>query len=86
MAKVKLYGVQELNFDADDGKHVEGIKLHFGAFNKHVYGEKVDTKFFDVPACDRLGLNYSDLCSWVGKEIDFDLDFSREIVGIRLVD
>ena len=86
MAKVKLYGVQALNFDSKDKQHIEGIKLHYGCFNQNVYGEKVDTKFFNSYVCTKLGLNYSELCTWVGKEVDFDVDLSGAVIGIRLAD
>ncbi len=84
MAKVRLYGVQDLDFDTKEGDHIRGIKLHYGSPNQHVYGERVDTKFISASGCEALGVTYDSLCTMVGEEVNFDMGLSGEIVGISL--
>ncbi len=82
MAKVKLIGVQELDFDTKEGNHIKGIKLHVSFPSEFVYGEKVDTKFISDDSCHNLHVDPEELKDLVGMFINIECDFSNKLIGI----
>lgn len=86
MAKVKLLGVQELDFKSNDGKEIKGIKLHVSFPDEFVYGYKVDTKFISDDACHNLHIYPAELKDLCGSEINIETNFSGKLVGISVAD
>lgn len=49
MERWEVVGTQFMNFDAQDGNHIEGLKLHcVGSGNSNVKGSSVSTFFCSV--------------------------------------
>lgn len=84
MATVTLLGVQELDFQADDGKQIKGIKLHVAFPDQFVSGQKVDTKFISDAVCSNLKIYPSELKDFIGEEIEIQTNFSGKLMGITL--
>lgn len=82
MAKVRLIGVQELDFETKDGKNIKGIKLHVSFPDEYVYGEKVDTLFISDDACKNLHIYSAELKDLVGELINVETNFSGKLLSI----
>lgn len=82
MAKVRLIGVQELDFDTKEGNNIKGIKLHVSFPDEFVYGEKVDTKFISDEACHNLHIYPAELKDLVGELINIETNFSGKLLSI----
>lgn len=82
MAKVKVIGVQELDFETKDGKNIKGIKLHVSFPDEYVYGEKVDTLFISDEACKNLHIYLAELKVLVGELINVETNFSGKLLSI----
>lgn len=50
MEKMKVFGIQSMNFDTKDGNHIEGIKLHCfkDAPNEYWQGDAYEGIFISV--------------------------------------
>ncbi|MCH5195157.1 MAG: hypothetical protein J1F28_00500 [Oscillospiraceae bacterium] len=79
---VQLIGVQDLNFDTDDNKHIEGLKLHIAYENPHVTGLKVDSKFINADLCKKLNLTASTLAGYIDAVVDIATDINGKIIGV----
>lgn len=86
MARCKLIGVQELDFEANDGKVIKGVKLHLSYPSDVVYGEKVDTKFISDNLCRKIGAYAEDFKEFVGSEIELILNPEGKLVGVSAVE
>lgn len=82
MAKVKLLGVQELDFTTKEGKEIKGIKLHFSYPDDLVYGFKADTKFISDDAVRNLRINVAELKDLCGTDINIETNISGKLTGI----
>lgn len=82
MAKVTLIGVRNLDFTADDGKAIQGVKIFFAHDDSNVEGQVTENKFISSAACDKMGLTFGNLCSCIGSILDIDVDFNGKIIGI----
>ena len=82
MAKVTLIGVRNLDFTADDGKVIQGVKIFFAHDDPNVEGQVTENKFISSASCDKMGLTYGSLCSCIGSILDVDVDFNGKIIGI----
>lgn len=85
MAKCRLIGVQELDFEANDGKPIKGVKLHLSYPSDVVYGEKVDTKFISDNLCRKIGVYAEEMKELVGGEIELLLNPDGKLVGVAAV-
>ena len=86
MARCKLIGVQELDFEANDGKLIKGVKLHLSYPSDMVYGEKVDTKFISDNLCRKIGVYAEDFKEFVGSDIELILNIEGKLVGVSSVE
>lgn len=86
MAKVKLVGLQSLDFETRDGKFIQGIKLHFTAPDENVMGQLADSKFINSSACANLGITIDSLSPLIGKQIELDTNLKGSITGVHAVD
>lgn len=84
MARVTLLGVQELDFQANDGKDIKGIKLHVCFPDEFVSGQKVDTKFISDSSCRHLHISSAELDGFIGKQIEISTNFNGKLLGISL--
>ena len=82
MAKVRLIGVQELDFDTKEGNNIKGIKLHVSFPDEFVSGEKVDTKFISDDACHNLHIYPAELKDLIGEVINIETNFSGKLLSI----
>lgn len=82
MAKVTLLGIQELDFDTNDGKNIKGIKLHVYYPDNFVYGFKADTKFISDDSVKNLRLNVAELKDLCGTVVNIETSLGGKIVGI----
>ena len=55
MAKVTLIGVRNLDFTADDGKVIQGVKIFFAHDDPNVEGQVTENKFISSASCDKMG-------------------------------
>ncbi len=85
MAKVNLLGVQNIDFENNQGDTVKGIKLHVTYKDENVAGEKCDSKFISAAACKNLGIEFDDMLSLVGSEVDIEQNLNGKVVGINPV-
>lgn len=85
MAKVNLLGVQNIDFENNQGDTVKGIKLHVTYKDENVAGEKCDSKFISAAACKNLGIVFDDLLAFVGSEVDIEQNLNGKVVGINPV-
>lgn len=86
MAKVRLIGVQELDFDTKEGNNIKGIKLHVSFPDEYVSGEKVDTKFISDDACHNLHIYPAELKDLIGGFINIETNFSGKLLSISAAD
>lgn len=77
--KVKLVGLQPLDFESKNGGNVKGINLHCVFIDENVYGSKADTKFMSDIILKNLGLTLDDLLPYINSDVDLDLNFNGKI-------
>lgn len=82
MAKIRLLGVQDLDFTSNDGNQIKGIKIHYAYSTNNVFGNAVGTKFFSEGLCSKLCITSNDLRSMVDNEVNVDTDLNGHIVDI----
>ena len=85
MAKVNLIGVRNLDFKADDGKTIQGVKIFFSHDDPNVKGQITENKFISSAACGNMGITFDDLVSHIDEVLDIDVDFNGKIIGISEV-
>lgn len=85
MAHVNLVGVQNLDFETNDGKAIQGIKLHMNYLNKNVEGLKADTKFISRDACNQANITLDSLRPLIGGVVDLDVGIDGTVCGITEV-
>lgn len=85
MAQVTLIGVRNLDFEAADGKNIQGVKIFFAHDDPNVEGQITENKFISSAACDKMGLTFGNLCSCIGQILNVDVDFNGKIIGISEV-
>lgn len=83
--KVKLVGLQPLDFPSKDGGQIKGINLQCNFKDDNVYGEKADAKFISDIALKNLGIAVDDLLPFIDSEVDLELNFKGKVVGISKV-
>lgn len=82
--KVKLIGVRSLNFTADDGRDISGIKLFIAYPENDVYGLMTDSRFISDNVFESFDVPVKDLINSIDSDIDVDINPKNKIVGIRL--
>lgn len=80
--KVKLVGLQPLDFESKDGAQIKGINLQCNFDDDNVYGKKADSKFMSDIVLKNLGLKLEDLLPLVGSDVDLELNFKGKVNGI----
>ena len=82
MAKVFLEGIQRLDFDTKDGKHIDGYNLHVAFPDPHVIGKKTDTKFINSETWKKLEFSLDEISALVQREVNLETNLDGKVVGI----
>lgn len=82
---VKLVGVQPINFVSRDGNNISGIKVFFNYVKDQVSGYACGDKFLSESLCTSLQVTSVDLQAFLGRDIDFDIDFNGKVTAISTV-
>lgn len=85
MAKVNLCGVQQIDFENDQGQKIKGIKLHVSYPDDNVTGNACAAKFISQKLCERLGVSVESLEPLIGQVIQLDTDFKGKVTDISEV-
>lgn len=83
MAKVKLIGVQDMDFTTRKGERIDGIKLHITYPDENVMGLMADGKFINREACKLYGISVSGLVPMIGKDVYFETNVKGKVVGVK---
>lgn len=81
--KVRLVGLQPLDFESKDGGQIKGINLQCNFDDDNVYGKKADSKFMSDIVLKNLGLKLDDLLPLVDSDEDLELNFKGKVNGIK---
>ena len=85
MAKVKLVGLQELDFTNRQGEQVSGLKLFINFPDENVMGIMADSKFINRQACTNLGITVDSIAPLIGKDVDLETNIKGHVVGVKPV-
>ena len=85
MAKAKLIGVQDMDFNTRKGDHIDGIKLHITYPDENVMGLMADGKFISREACKTYGITVDGLAPMIGKDVEFETNVKGKVTGVRPV-
>lgn len=83
MAKVFLEGIQKLDFDTKDGKHINGFNLHIAYANENVVGRITDKKFISAEAFKNLGFSFDEISALVQHYVELETDIKGKVVAIH---
>ncbi len=83
--KVRLVGLQPLDFESKDGGQIKGIKLHVSFQDENVMGYACDTKFLTAQSCKNLGITVDDLEPMIGQVVDIETNLKGRVTGINPV-
>lgn len=82
--KVNLVGLHVLDFEDDNGKPVQGVKINIAFPDEGVYGNSVETRFINKNVFDSFGISVDDLIGKIGEVIDVEINPKNKIVGITI--
>ena len=85
MAKVRLIGLQNLDFETRDGNTIQGLKLHINYPDENVMGLIADSKFISREACKNLGITVDTLSPLIGKDVELETNIKGKVTGVRPV-
>ena len=80
--KVRLVGLQPLDFPSKDGGQIKGINLECNFDDENVYGKKADKKFISDIVLKNRGLKLDDLLPLVDSDVELELNFKGKVNGI----
>lgn len=83
MAKVFFEGIQRLDFDSSDGKHIQGYNLHIAYPDENVIGRMTSKKFLSDEAFDNLGFTVDNLASLTQSDVELETNIKGKIIGIK---
>lgn len=86
MAKVKLIGLQDLDFTNRQGEQVQGLKLFINFPDENVMGIMADSKFINRQACINLGISIDGLAPLIGKDVDLETNIKGHVVGVKPIE
>lgn len=85
MAKVFFEGIQRLDFDTKDGKHIDGYNLHIAYPDEHTIGRYTDTKFIDIVSWNNLGFSLENLTPLVQHDVELEVNIKGKVTGVRAI-
>lgn len=83
MAKVFFEGIQRLDFDTKDGKHIDGYNLHIAYPDENVIGRRTDTKFVSIEAWNNLGFSLEKLTPLVQHDVELETNIKGKVIGVK---
>lgn len=83
MAKVFLEGIQHLDFDTKEGKHINGYSLHIAYPDENVIGKMTDKKFISAEAFKNLGFSLDEISALVQHEVELETNIKGKVVSIH---
>ena len=82
--KVMLSGLQDMNFPANDGKIVDGVKLHYNLVDPNVIGRGAFNQFVPRHVFDTFSLGSEHLEEILGTEVEIVFNNKGKIVGLNV--
>ena len=82
--KVNLIGLRVLDFEDDNGKPVQGIKINIAYPDEGVYGNAVESRFINQNVFSSFDLKLEELIDKIGEVIDIEINPKNKIVCIKI--
>ncbi len=85
MAKVFFEGLQRLDFDTQDGKHIDGYNFHIAYPDEGTIGRYTDRKFVSIEMWNNLGFSLDELSKLVQHDVELETNIKGKITGVSPV-
>lgn len=85
MANVFFEGIQRLDFDTKDGKHIDGYNLHIAYPDEGTIGRYTDTKFISIDMWKNLGFSLETLTPLVQHDVELETNIKGKVTGVKAI-